>query len=44
MPGLALWLLAFGGGAAAGAGAARARVAPGRAARIAALTLPVALA
>ena len=42
LPGLALWLLAFGGGvvlALARAG----QVAPGRAARIAALTLPVAL-
>ncbi|MDI3309434.1 MAG: O-antigen ligase family protein [Acetobacteraceae bacterium] len=42
LPGLLLWLLAFGGGA--GLALARAgRVAPGRAARIAALTLPVAL-
>lgn len=42
LPGLALWLLAFGGGvvlALARAG----QVAPGRAARIAALTLPLAL-
>ena len=42
LPGLALWLLAFGGGAAlvlVRAGA----VAPGRAARIAALTLPLAV-
>jgi O-antigen ligase len=42
LPGLALWLLAFGGGAAL-AVARSGRVAPGRAARIAALTLPVAL-
>ncbi|MEN0074217.1 MAG: O-antigen ligase family protein, partial [Paracraurococcus sp.] len=41
-PGLLLWLLAFGGGAALAARCAW-RVAPGRAARIAALTLPVAL-
>jgi O-antigen ligase len=42
LPGLALWLLAFGGGAALAAARAG-RVEPGRAARIAALTLPVAL-
>jgi O-antigen ligase len=42
VPGLLLWLLAFGGGAAAALVLAG-RVAPGRAARIAALTLPVAL-
>jgi O-antigen ligase len=42
VPGLLLWLLAFGGGAAA-ALALAGRVAPGRAARIAALTLPVGL-
>ncbi len=42
LPGLALWLLAFGGGAVAALARAR-RVAPGRAARICAVTLPVAL-
>lgn len=42
LPGLMLWLLAFGGGAAL-ALARAGRVAPGRAARIAALALPVAL-
>ena len=42
LPGLLLWLLAFGGGAGL-ALALAGRVAPGRAARIAALTLPVAL-
>ncbi len=42
LPGLALWLLAFGGGAALAAARAG-RVEPGRAARIAALTFPVAL-
>ncbi|MFC7692485.1 O-antigen ligase family protein [Paeniroseomonas aquatica] len=42
LPGLALWLLAF-GGAVVLALARAARVAPARAARIAALTLPVAL-
>jgi O-antigen ligase len=42
LPGLALWLLAFGGGAALAVVRSR-RVEPGRAARIAALTLPVAL-
>ena len=42
LPGLALWLLAFGGGAALAAARAG-RVEAGRAARIAALTLPVAL-
>lgn len=42
LPGLLLWLLAFGGGAALAAARA-ARAGPGRAARIAALTLPVAL-
>jgi len=42
LPGLLLWLLAFGGGAAL-ALARAGRVAPGRTARIAALTLPVAL-
>lgn len=41
LPGLALWLLAFGGGAAL-AVARAGEVAPGRAARIAALALPVA--
>ncbi|SDC95578.1 O-antigen ligase family protein [Belnapia rosea] len=42
LPGFALWLLAFGGGVALALRQAR-HVAPGRAARIAALTLPVAL-
>ncbi|MFZ4407365.1 MAG: O-antigen ligase family protein [Paracraurococcus sp.] len=42
LPGLLLWLLAFGGGALLALRQAP-RVAPGRAARIAALTLPVAL-
>jgi O-antigen ligase len=42
LPGLALWLLAFGGGVVLAFGLAG-RVAPGRAARIAALTLPLAL-
>ncbi|MBL6455429.1 O-antigen ligase domain-containing protein [Belnapia sp. T6] len=42
LPGFGLWLLAFGGGVALALAQAR-RVAPGRAARIAALTLPVAL-
>ena len=42
LPGLVLWLLAFGGGVALAIRQAP-RVAPGRAARIAALTLPVAL-
>jgi O-antigen ligase len=42
LPGLVFWLLAFGGGAALAA-ARSGRVAPGRAARIAALTLPVGL-
>jgi O-antigen ligase len=42
LPGLLLWLLAFGGGAALALAQVR-RVAPGRAARVAALTLPVAL-
>jgi O-antigen ligase len=42
LPGLALWLLAFGGGAAL-AVARAGQVTPGRAARVAALTLPVAL-
>ncbi|MDO9711668.1 O-antigen ligase family protein [Paracraurococcus lichenis] len=42
LPGLLLWLLAFGGGALVALREMR-RVAPGRAARIAALTLPVAL-
>ncbi len=42
LPGFALWLLAFGGGAALAVARAR-RAGPGRAARIAALTLPVAL-
>ncbi|MBK1660710.1 O-antigen ligase family protein, partial [Paracraurococcus ruber] len=42
LPGLLFWLLAFGGGALAALRQAR-HVAPGRAARIAALTLPLAL-
>ncbi len=42
LPGLALWLGAFGGGVVLALRQAR-RVAPGRAARIAALTMPVAL-
>jgi O-antigen ligase len=42
LPGLLLWLGAFGGGVALALRQAR-RVAPGRAARVAALTLPVAL-
>ncbi len=42
LPGLALWLAAFGGGVLLALRQAR-RVAPGRAARVAALTLPVAL-
>ena len=42
LPGLAFWLLAFGGGGVA-AIAAGARAEPGRAARVAALTLPMAL-
>jgi O-antigen ligase len=42
LPGLTLWLAAFGGGVALALRQAR-HVAPGRAARIAALTLPVAL-
>ncbi|RAI60964.1 O-antigen ligase family protein [Roseicella frigidaeris] len=42
LPGLLLWLLAFGGAVALAIGLAW-RVAPGRAARVAALTLPVAL-
>jgi O-antigen ligase len=42
LPGLVLWLLAFGGGIAVLLGRARA-VEPGRAARIAAMVLPIAL-
>lgn len=42
LPGFALWILAFGGGALAALRLAR-RVSPARAARIAALVLPVAL-